>query len=243
MDWKHLVRRRCARAVLHYRRVVARTGLGTDRYAPAKISLALAGLFMVMFVAALWASEPRIANNKARTMEAPLKTEVSIIVPTFKEAENVKMLCERIFSVCREAGISAELIIVDDNSEDGTDVAVSELAVEYPVRLHTRRHARGLSSAVLLGFELAKYDTLVVMDADLSHPPETIPAIVQPILNGEVEFALGSRYTEGGGTKDWPLHRRIISYGATVLARPLVAVSDPMSGFFWYQAWHLAAGN
>ena len=90
-----------------------------------------------------------------------------------------------------------------------------------------------MSSAVLRGFELAGGALLVVMDADLQHPPELIPLLVQPLLEDRADMVFGSRYAPGGEIAgDWPWHRRLVSRIATLLARPLVPLRDPMSGFF-----------
>jgi dolichol-phosphate mannosyltransferase len=158
---------------------------------------------------------------------------VSIIVPAYREAANLSTLVERIFAAVRGAGIEAELIIVDDDSQDGTQETVERLSAEYPVRLIVRRNARGLSGAVLAGFASARGERWVVMDADLQHPPETIPAMLQHLADDRCEFVLASRYVSGGGlARDWSASRRWGSRMATWLARPLVSVSDPMSGFF-----------
>lgn len=158
---------------------------------------------------------------------------LSIIVPTYREAANLRPLCERVFAAVRAAEITAEMIVVDDNSADGSEQVVRELAGEYDIRIHVRTAERGLSSAVVAGFGLARHDTLLVMDADLSHPPESIPEIAAPVMNGSADFAIGSRYVGGGRIQqDWPWLRRLNSWGATLLARPLAPVRDPMSGFF-----------
>jgi dolichol-phosphate mannosyltransferase len=158
---------------------------------------------------------------------------VSIIVPTYKEAENIPVLADRLFAAMNKAGIAAELIIVDDDSRDGTDAAVASLAQSHDVRLVTRTEERGLSSAVVRGFAEAKHNILLCMDADLSHPPESVPDVIRPILENRAEFCIGSRYTRGGkATEDWGLLRRINSWGATLLARPLTPARDPMAGFF-----------
>jgi len=163
---------------------------------------------------------------------APSSDPISIIVPTFQEAENLRLLVGRVFAALQSAGLEGELIFVDDASDDGTEAIVEELARTHPIRVIVRRGERGLSSAVLRGFEQAKHDLLVVMDADLSHPPERIPGLVQPIRDGSADFVIGSRYVAGGKTIDWTLPRRINSLAATLLARPLVRVRDPMAGFF-----------
>jgi dolichol-phosphate mannosyltransferase len=158
---------------------------------------------------------------------------ISIVVPTFCEAANIPILTRQLFDSLRAADVSAELIFVDDDSGDGSEEAVGELAAEYDVRIIVRKGQRGLSSAVLRGFAEAKHDILVCMDADLSHPPESVPAVVAPVAAGEADFAIGSRYVAGGRTKDdWGLLRWINSKGATLMARPLTAVRDPMAGFF-----------
>lgn len=164
---------------------------------------------------------------------------LSIVVPTYEEAENVRSLCTRLFAATRAAGLNAELLLVDDDSGAGTlatCAAVDTLRAEgYDVRAHVRRRheGKGLSSAVLLGLRLARHDVLLVMDADLQHEPESAPAVAAPVLNGAAEFAVGSRNVSGGKVADgWPLTRRLISNGATLLARPLTPCSDPMSGFF-----------
>ncbi len=158
---------------------------------------------------------------------------VSIVVPTYREAANIAPLTERIFRTLETASLSGELIVVDDHSNDGTREAVERLAANYPIRLIERIDERGLSSAVVRGFDEARHDILVCMDADLSHPPESLPDIIGPIADGASEFCIGSRYVAGGGTEDrWGLLRRLNSRGATLLARPLTAVADPMAGFF-----------
>ena len=158
---------------------------------------------------------------------------VSIIVPTFREAPNVEPLVERVFAALAETKREAELIIVDDNSQDGTEAIVESLSERYPVRLLVRQNERGLSSAVLAGFREAKYDRFVVLDADLQHPPEVIPAILDRLDDGKCDFVIGTRYGgQGSVARNWPWLRRLASWTATLLARPLAPLSDPMSGFF-----------
>jgi dolichol-phosphate mannosyltransferase len=158
---------------------------------------------------------------------------ISVIVPTFREAENIPILTRRLFAALREADLTAELIFVDDDSRDRTPQVVEELAREFPVRLITRVGERGLSSAVVRGFAEAAHDVLVCMDADLSHPPERVPALVRAVAQGGADFCIGSRYVAGGTTEeDWGILRRLNSRVATMLARPLTSASDPMAGFF-----------
>jgi dolichol-phosphate mannosyltransferase len=140
----------------------------------------------------------------------------------------------RISSTIANARRPYEIIIVDDDSGDGTDEVVRELKDRgYPIRLITRIGKRGLSSAVIRGFSEANGETLVCMDADLSHPPEAIPTMLECLDEPGVDLVLGSRYVLGGSTDEqWGVLRWINSKIATALARPLTSVKDPMSGFF-----------
>ena len=163
---------------------------------------------------------------------------LSVVVPAYDEALNIRPLTERLFAATRAAKLETELIVADDESSgsEATREVVEALAKEgYSVRLHARRRSegRGLSSAVLLGFQQARYEAVLCMDADLQHEPEAVPAIAAPVLAGSADFAVGSRNVGGGGLGfEWSLVRRIISAGATSLAWPLSRSSDPMSGFF-----------
>jgi dolichol-phosphate mannosyltransferase len=141
-------------------------------------------------------------------------------------------LVRRVHQACSSAGMEAEIIIVDDNSPDGTGAYAEELGRSFNVKVIHRSGKLGLSSAVLEGFAKASGSILVVMDADLSHPPESIPRMVSKIEAGEADVVVGSRYVEGGGAENWPYRRKLISKGATILARPLTKIKDPMSGFF-----------
>ncbi|MFQ5494675.1 MAG: polyprenol monophosphomannose synthase [Phycisphaerae bacterium] len=180
------------------------------------------------------------------TMPTPRPAAASIIVPTFHEAPNIRPLAERVFAAAAQAGRTVELILVDDDSRDGIDEAARALATKHPVRLIVRRGERGLSGAVLAGFAEARYDRLVVLDADLQHPPELIPTLLDRLDKGDADFVVATRYGPGGGvTAGWPWWRRLASRTATLLARPLAPLSDPMSGFFalrretWRRADHL----
>jgi dolichol-phosphate mannosyltransferase len=158
---------------------------------------------------------------------------VSVIVPTYKEADNLPVLVPLLAGALAAANLTAEIIVVDDGSPDNTRPVCEELARSYPLQLEVRRGERGLSSAVIHGMRLARGKVLVVMDADLSHPAEAIPDLVQALDDPTVDFVIGSRYTAGGGTaEDWGLFRWMNSKVATLLARPLVRASDPMAGFF-----------
>ena len=156
---------------------------------------------------------------------------LSVILPTFNEAVNLGIIVPKISKVFREAGINGEIIVVDDDSPDGTATIASNLAGSYPVNVHVRKSGRSLSRAVIKGFGLAHGEICVVMDADLSHPVEKIPDMIQPILEGKCDVTVGSRYVLGGGAQNWPLLRRIVSKGAGLLAKGVTVLSDPTSGF------------
>lgn len=161
--------------------------------------------------------------------------QVSIVVPTYCEAENIPHLCHKINQELNSAALSYEIIISDDDSKDGTIDICNQLHEEegIPVRLLTRTQDRGLSLAVIDGIAIANGDAIVVMDADLSHPAEKIPEIANLLLTEKARFVVGSRYTKGGGIdKDWPIWRHLNSLAATLPARYLVPLADPMSGFF-----------
>jgi len=124
-----------------------------------------------------------------------------------------------------------ELIIVDDGSPDGTADLAESYADVHPVKVVRRPGKAGLASAVLAGFAQAQGDVLLVMDADLSHPPEAVPRLAAAIEDG-ADLAVGSRYVKGGGTEDWPLKRRVVSRAACLMGNVLVPIRDCTSGFF-----------
>ena len=154
---------------------------------------------------------------------------LSIVVPTYNEAGSVTGLAERLHVAL--AGRDWELVIVDDGSPDGTADVAAALAPRIPTTVVRRAGKAGLASAVVAGFKAARGDTLVVMDADLSHPPETVPALIDAIDRG-ADLAVGSRYVTGGGVMDWPLKRRVVSRVACLMGNALVPVRDATSGFF-----------
>src|SRR6476619_4279002 len=110
-----------------------------------------------------------------------MTTEVSVVIPTLREHANLEQLLPRLFEILQRADIDAEVIVVDDNSQDGNDKLCSRLSAHHALRLITRRGARGLASAVLCGLRESTGEICVVMDADLSHPPETVPDLVESL--------------------------------------------------------------
>lgn len=167
----------------------------------------------------------------AAVSPAPLFT---IVVPTYREAESLPHLIDRVSEVRARHGYDIELLIMDDDSRDGT-VELMRSRPEPWVHLVVRTQERGLSAAVLDGFRRARGQILVCMDADLSHPPEVLPLMLRKLEEG-ADFVLGSRYVQGGTTSDdWGVLRWLNSRVATLLARPLTSVGDPMSGFFAFR--------
>ncbi len=159
--------------------------------------------------------------------------DLTVIIPTFKEEANIRNIVTEVDAVFKRNNLKGEILIVDDNSPDGTISIVNEIKNTKPnVNIIVRLADHGLSQSVAEGFVHASSDILVVIDADLSHPPALIPTMYREIMGG-YDIVIGSRYMDGGGIKKWPLKRRVISLGATFLGRLLFPdVSDPVSGFF-----------
>jgi len=162
--------------------------------------------------------------------------DVSIIIPTYNERDNLPVLIERIDRAMSSAGYSYEVIVVDDSSPDGTSEVAKSLSKQYPVKVIIRGGKKGLSSAVLEGIKHSSSSNVVVMDADLQHPPEVIPLLLGKAMREGCEIVIATRYAKGGSVGEWNLARKLISRGATYIARVLLPrirrVSDPMSGFF-----------
>jgi dolichol-phosphate mannosyltransferase len=167
---------------------------------------------------------------------------VLVVVPTYQEAENIG----RFLPAVRNAVPEADILVVDDNSPDGTgDLAEQQAAELGQIKVLHRPGKEGLGSAYRKGFEVAldeDYDVIVQLDSDFSHDPRTIAALVSRIEAG-ADAAIGSRYVPGGATVNWPLHRRVLSrwgnrYTAFVLRLPL---SDVTSGFRAYRSHVLRA--
>jgi len=156
--------------------------------------------------------------------------EISVVVPTYQERNNLKPLIEMIAKTMQDRNY--EVVVVDDNSPDGTAEVAARLSENYPIKVIRRQRKLGLASAVTEGFSVAGGNIIGVMDADLQHPPELLRDLVEKIEHG-CDIAIASRYVEGGGVENWSLYRRIVSRGATLLARPLTGIKDPMSGYFF----------
>ena len=164
---------------------------------------------------------------------------LTIVIPTYNERDRLGVLLERIFDACDRDALAIEVVIVDDNSADGTGEVADEWAQHRPVRVIHRAGKLGLGSAVLDGFAIAHTDIVGVMDGDLSHPPELLPRLYQTMADGQFDLAVASRYVRGGGTSNFPVGRWLLSRLGCWLARPLTPVHDAMSGFFLIRRAHL----
>jgi dolichol-phosphate mannosyltransferase len=155
---------------------------------------------------------------------------LAIIVPTLNEVENIEPLVRQIALALPECD---EIIFVDDGSTDGTQDAVRALAREFPLELIERvQPTLGLAGAVIEGTRAARGEIIVLMDADLSHPPNELSNLVRPLLEDRADMVIGSRYVRGGSTPGWPLYRKAMSRIAAAAAYPLTGVHDSMCGFF-----------
>ena len=155
---------------------------------------------------------------------------ISLLIPTLNEVENIAPLLARIRRC--EPGPD-QIIFVDDGSTDGTQECIRALASSAPIQLIERdAPLLGLAGAIMAGARAATSDLLVVMDADLSHPPEKIVDLLEPLLEGRADMVIGSRYVAGASTPGWPLWRKTLSRVAAAMAYPLTGVHDSMCGFF-----------
>jgi dolichol-phosphate mannosyltransferase len=158
----------------------------------------------------------------------------SIVIPTYNEAAGIEKLLAALDATFRAHSLDGEIIVVDDNSPDGTGAVVDGLAARFPVRCLHRSGKLGLSSAVIDGWAIARSESVALgaMDADFSHDVNALPNMVAALKGGEFGLAVGSRYVAGGGIANWPARRVITSRVACWLARPLTPLKDVTSGYF-----------
>lgn len=164
--------------------------------------------------------------------EAGRRVDLSMIVPTYNERERIAELVRSVLDACQAHGVAVEMVIVDDNSPDGTGAVADDLARTLPVRVVHRSGKLGLGTAVVAGFEVASAAVVGVMDADFSHPPALVPRLLAVLDGTGADIVIGSRYIPGGSTPNWPFWRRVLSRTACLAARPLSPVRDAASGFF-----------
>ena len=170
------------------------------------------------------------------------QAQVSVIIPTYNESENIIQVLKSIGEHLPK-DVEVEAIVVDDNSPDGTGKVVEDYITDtrneagYSINIIHRETKSGLSSAILDGIQHSSAQIIVVMDSDFSHPPKIIPQLVEEIKTSGYDIAIASRYTEGGEVSGWSTKRKLISKGATGIAKAGLGVneSDPMSGFFAFK--------
>lgn len=159
-----------------------------------------------------------------------------IITPTYNENKNIESLIEQIFLNSKES----DILVIDDNSPDGTSKKVQELQKKYKnLYLEVRASKSGLGTAYIFGFKWAidnNYDTVIQMDADLSHDPKEIPELLADLR--ENELVIGSRYIQGVSVVNWPIRRLLLSYGANLYSRLITGmpINDGTGG---YKAWKI----
>ena len=157
---------------------------------------------------------------------------LSIVVPTYNEKGRLGELVAALFEAAGAAGLALELVIVDDNSPDGTGALADELARTHRIRVVHRAGKLGLGTAVVAGFAVASGQVLGVMDADFSHPPSLVPKMHAVFHATDADVLVASRYIPGGSTPNWPFKRRLLSRVGCLLARGLSPIRDAASGFF-----------
>ncbi|MBD1860270.1 MULTISPECIES: glycosyltransferase [Trichocoleus] len=186
-------------------------------------------------------SEPKV--DPALQLDAPEASPsssvyLSLVIPTFNESENIEAMIELLSKLLDQAlPGNYELIVVDDDSPDYTWKIAQEMVSQYPqLRVMRRQQERGLSTAVIRGWQVARGEVLGVIDGDLQHPPEVLLQLVAETQQG-ADLATASRHVEGGGVSSWSVVRRFLSRGAQLIGLIILPgvigrVSDPMSGYF-----------
>ncbi|GGD52572.1 polyprenol monophosphomannose synthase [Muriicola marianensis] len=164
-------------------------------------------------------------------------TDSLVIIPSYNEIENIKAIVKAVFDLPKDF----DVLVVDDNSPDGTGAAVKELQKKFPERLflEERKEKSGLGTAYIHGFKWAlerEYRYIFEMDADFSHRPSDLPRLYRACVNG-ADVVVGSRYKKGVNVVNWPLYRILLSYGASFYVKLITGmkVHDPTAGFVCYR--------
>jgi dolichol-phosphate mannosyltransferase len=171
-----------------------------------------------------------------------MNPQVSIILPTYNESQNILNVLKTISEIIPKS-IRIQTIVVDDNSPDGTGTIVEEYMknvkkiTDHTIEIIHRKAKDGLGSAILKGIQESKGDTIVVMDSDFSHPPQIILKLIESIKKYQCDIAVASRYINGGKIQGWSLKRKLMSKFATLIAKKGLGIDtkDPMSGFFAFK--------
>jgi len=170
--------------------------------------------------------------NYSSRVPSPSRPDLTVVIPTYNERDRLAELVDRVLGAARDAGAALEVVIVDDNSPDGTGALADSLATGRPMRVVHRAGKLGLGTAVVAGFAVASAEVVGVMDADFSHPPALLTKMLAAFRTTGADVVVASRYVPGGSTPDWPFKRRLLSRVACLLARPLSPIRDAASGFF-----------
>jgi dolichol-phosphate mannosyltransferase len=166
----------------------------------------------------------------------PTIPDLTIVVPTYNERARLAELVDAVFAAAGSANLALEVVVVDDNSPDGTGELADQLALSRRMRVVRRAGKLGLGTAVVAGFAVAAAPVVGVMDADFSHPPALVPKLFGAMRATGADIVIGSRYIPGGSTPDWPWSRRLLSRVGCLLARPIAPIRDAASGFFIIRA-------
>jgi dolichol-phosphate mannosyltransferase len=158
--------------------------------------------------------------------------DLTLVVPTYNERDRLAELVRALFDAAAAASVALELVVVDDNSPDGTGALADDLARTYRMQVVHRAGKLGLGTAVVAGFAVATAEIFGVMDADFSHPPALVPKMLAAFRATQADVLVASRYVPGGSTPDWPFKRRVLSRLGCLLARGLSPIRDAASGFF-----------
>jgi dolichol-phosphate mannosyltransferase len=170
-----------------------------------------------------------------------IKPDVSVVFPAYNEAKNIPELVRRVNDSFAGSGASVQMIVVDDNSPDGTAQIVESLKEKYPnLKLLVRKNERGLATAVVRGWEMAEGKYFAVMDADLQHPADLVLRLYKAAVANGADMAVASRNVEGGGVGDWAWHRIVISNVANWIAKiflpkSLYKITDTTTGCFLFE--------
>ena len=176
-----------------------------------------------------------------------MKSDSLVIIPTYNEKENIKAIIEAVLAVGEH---QFDVLIVDDNSPDGTAAIVESLIVEHPERINILKRAgkMGLGTAYIAGFKWALdhgYEYIIEMDADFSHPVDKLPELQATCATGGADVAVGSRYISGVNVVNWPMGRMLMSYYASAYVRLITGmeVRDATAGYVCYRREVLQAIN
>ncbi|HEY4001875.1 MAG TPA: polyprenol monophosphomannose synthase [Candidatus Xenobia bacterium] len=161
--------------------------------------------------------------------------DVSIVIPTYNEKDALPALTEKVFAALEKSQVSGELVVVDDNSPDGTGQVAEGLRGRFQIKVVHRAGKLGLASAVIEGFSAATSPIVGIMDADGSHDAAILPQMVEVVRSGRAELAVGSRYVPGGGTADWPWFRLFGSRVASAIGHLVSPIRDATSGYCVFQ--------